>query len=62
MSSGSMLIATDDGPGLVMKLEAEGIHATVIGRTNDSNDRIIKNGEEIRYLDKPQPDELYKVV
>ncbi len=62
MSSGSMLIATDDGAGLVAKLEAAGIHGTVIGRTNDSNDRIIRNGEEIRYLDKPQPDELYKVV
>lgn len=62
MSSGSMLIATDDGPGLVMKLEAAGIHGTVIGRTNDSNDRIIRNGEEVRYLDKPQPDELYKVI
>lgn len=62
MSSGSMLIATDDGAGLVAKLEAAGIHGTVIGRTNDSNDRIIRNGEEIRFLDKPQPDELYKVV
>ena len=62
MSSGSMLIATDDGPGLVMKLEAAGIHGTVIGRTNASNDRIIRNGEEVRYLDKPQPDELYKVI
>lgn len=62
MSSGSMLIATDDGAGLVGKLEAAGIHGTVIGRTNDSNDRIIRNGEEIRFLDKPQTDELYKVV
>lgn len=62
MSSGSMLIATDDGAGLVAKLEAAGIHGTVIGRTNDSNDRIIRNGEEIQFLDKPQPDELYKVV
>lgn len=62
MSSGSMLIATDDGAGLAAKLEAAGIHGTVIGRTNSSNDRIIRNGEEIRYLDKPQPDELYKVI
>lgn len=62
MSSGSMLIATDDGMGLVERLAAAGIHGVVIGRTNESNDRIIKNGEEIRYLDKPQPDELYKVL
>ncbi|MDD3338761.1 MAG: AIR synthase family protein [Lachnospiraceae bacterium] len=62
MSSGSMLIATKDGAGLVKKLEAAGIHGTVIGRTNNSNDRIIRNGEEVRHLDKPQSDELYKVV
>lgn len=62
MSSGSMLIATKDGAGLVEKLEAAGIHGTVIGRTNNSNDRIIRNGEEVRHLDKPQSDELYKVV
>lgn len=62
MSSGSMLMAADDGPGLVAKLEAAGIHGTVIGRTNSTNDRIIRNGEEVRYLDKPQPDELYKVL
>jgi hypothetical protein len=26
------------------------------------NDRIVRNGEEVRYLDKPQTDELYKVL
>ena len=62
MSSGSMMITTDDGNGLVRKLEKEGIHATIIGRTNASNDKILLNGEEVRYLDKPQPDELYKIL
>ena len=62
MSSGSMLIATKDGNGLVDKLKKAGIHSAVVGRTNASNDRIIRNGEEIRYLDKPQTDELYKVI
>ncbi|NCB92135.1 MAG: hydrogenase maturation factor [Clostridia bacterium] len=62
MSSGSMMIATDEGYELVRKLEKAGIHAAVVGRTNSSNDRILRNGEEVRYLDKPQPDELYKVL
>ena len=62
MSSGSMLIATDDGKSLVAKLKSEDIDATVIGRTNDSNDRIIRKGEEVSYLGKPQTDELYKVM
>lgn len=62
MSSGSMMIVTDQGHELVRRLEAEGIHGTVIGRTTGGNDRILRNGEDIRYLDKPQPDELYKVL
>ena len=62
MSSGSMMIVTDQGHELVRRLEAEGIHGTVIGRTTGRNDRILRNGEDVRYLDKPQPDELYKVL
>lgn len=62
MSSGSMLIATEDGPALVRALAAHGIHSAIIGRATDGNDRILRNGEEIRYLDRPQSDELYKVV
>lgn len=61
MSSGSMLITTDDGFGLVRKLEQVGIHAAVVGKVTDSNDRILRNGEDTRYLDKPQSDELYKI-
>lgn len=62
MSSGSMMISADDGYGLVKALKEAGIEASVIGRTNQGNDRIIRNGEEVRYLDKPQTDELYKVL
>lgn len=62
MSGGSMMMVTDDGHELVRKLEQAGIHGTVIGRTTDSNDKILRNGEEVRYLDRPQQDELYKVL
>ncbi|MDD3278980.1 MAG: AIR synthase family protein [Lachnospiraceae bacterium] len=62
MSSGSMLIATDDGKALLQALKAEGIHGAVVGRTNSGNDRILRNGEEVRFLDRPQPDELYKAL
>lgn len=62
MSSGSMMIATDDGHGLVRALQQAGIHAAVVGRATDGNDRILRNGEDVRYLDRPQSDELYKVM
>lgn len=61
MSSGSMMIAADDGHGLVRKLAQAGIHAAVVGKATDGNDRILRNGVETRYLDKPQSDELYKI-
>ena len=37
------------------------LKASVIGRITGENHRIIKNGEEHRYLDLPQADEIYKM-
>lgn len=34
----------------------------MIGQTTDGNDRIIQNGEEIRYLDLPKPDQIRKIL
>lgn len=62
MSSGSMMMITDNGQKLVDALAAAGIHAAVVGRTTAGKDRIFHNGEEIRYLDKPQADELYRAL
>lgn len=62
MSSGSMMIATDDGNTLIQALKDAGIHASIVGRTIAGNDRILRNGAEVRYLDRPQPDELYKAL
>ena len=45
-----------------MALEKAGIHAAVVGRATDGNDRVLRNGEDVRYLDRPQTDELYKVM
>lgn len=61
LSTGSLLIAAKDGEGLVQALETEGISSAVIGRTTAGNDRILRNGEEVRYLDKPQTDEMYRI-
>lgn len=61
MSSGSMMIAARDGHGLVRKLQQAGIEASVVGKATQGKDRILRNGEDTRYLDKPQSDELYKI-
>lgn len=61
ISSGCMLMAADNGYDLVRALEEQGIHGTVIGKATDGNDRLIVNGEERRFLDRPKTDELYKI-
>lgn len=61
LSGGALIMLTQDGQGLVKNLEAEGIFACVIGNTNAGNDKIIANQEEIRYLEPPVPDEIYKL-
>lgn len=60
-SAGALLIACDDGEGLVNRLAESGINASVIGCLREGNDRIIRNDDEIRYLDMPQTDELVRV-
>ncbi|MDE6202916.1 MAG: hydrogenase maturation factor [Lachnospiraceae bacterium] len=61
LSGGALLMAAADGRGLVKALEEEKIPACVIGSTNGTNDKIVVNQEEIRYLEPPAPDEIYKL-
>lgn len=60
-SSGSFLILTKDGEGLQAKLKEAGILASVIGQRQEGCDKIIRNGEEMRYLDRPALDEFLKL-
>ncbi|MBO6016177.1 MAG: hydrogenase maturation factor [Lachnospiraceae bacterium] len=60
LSGGSLLLVTENGNELVRQLAAEQIPATVIGITTDGNDRVLTNGEEIRFLVPPKRDEIYQ--
>ena len=62
ISSGSMLMAASDGNMLVRNLEKEGIPAAVVGKAMEGNDRILINDGEVRFLEPPKTDELYKVL
>lgn len=61
ISTGSFLAVTDNGEVLADALNNQGITAAVIGHTTDNNDKIIRNGEETRYIDRPAPDEILKL-
>lgn len=60
MSAGCLVMTTEDGLGLAAALEKAHIPAAVVGKITDKNDRILINEEEIRYMDRPKTDEIYK--
>lgn len=62
MSSGSLMLAADNGYDLVRVLEEAGIHAAVIGKVTEGNDRVVTKGEETRFLEPPKTDQLYKAL
>ena len=61
-SKGSVLMVTQNGERLQKALSNHGINSTMIGRTTGDNQKIIHRGEDIRFIDRPAPDELWKVL
>ena len=60
-SAGSILLVVDRGEELVERYQNMGICATLLGRTTRDTARVILGGEEKRFLDRPAPDELFKL-
>ena len=61
LSGGCLMMVTEDGNELVEQLLEQGIPAVVVGYLTTGNDKIIRNGEEIRFLDRPGEDEIYRM-
>lgn len=59
LSGGSLLMITDNGPGLTERLREAGIPAAIIGEVTEENARIITNEDEVRYMDRPKQDGWY---
>ena len=62
MSGGCMLMAAENGTSVVRALESEGISAVIIGKATDGNDRVLLQGNERRFLETTQTDEIHKVL
>lgn len=62
ISSGAMLISTENGESLVEAFKEAGIHSAVIGKVTAGNQRLILSDQIRRTLKPPKSDELYKVV
>ena len=61
-SAGSLLAAVHDPEPVLECLDAAGIPAVCIGELLPGNDRILVNGDEERFLDRPKTDTLYPVL
>ena len=59
-SVGSFLILTEHADEVLAALEKAGARAVRLGTAGKQNARVIRNGEETRYLDRPAPDELLR--
>lgn len=57
---GALLFLSHDSTTVIKALAAEGIPAAVIGRVNESNDRILINEDETRFLEPNRVDEYEK--
>ena len=61
LCGGCLVMTARDGHGLAAALEAAHIPATVIGKLTGGRSRILRCGEEIRYLDRPRRDAVYQM-
>ncbi|WP_026489545.1 AIR synthase-related protein [Butyrivibrio sp. XBB1001] len=62
MSGGALLMTTDTPERLVADLEEKGIPAAIVGELVEGNDKIIINGDESRFLESPQADQILNVL
>ncbi|EOS68682.1 hypothetical protein C818_03490 [Lachnospiraceae bacterium MD308] len=60
-SAGCFLFVTEDGEKLREGLLKEGVMASIIGKTVEGKGKIIRNGEDVRCVDRPAPDEIWKL-
>ena len=61
-SKGMVLMVLKEPEALVEYLKNEGVPAAVIGKIRDDNDKLILNGEAVRYLDKIKQDSVDKIL
>ena len=59
LCGGCLIMTCEDGASLVKALKEARIPATVVGKITDSNDRLILNEDETRYMDRPALDSIY---
>lgn len=62
LSGGCVIFAADRGSDVIRVLEAAGIPCALIGLMSSDNDKVIAHRETRSLLNRPQPDEILKVL
>jgi len=62
LSGGCLVAAVRNGAEYTERLTKAGIPAVAAGRMTKRNSCILRNGDEIRYLDMPEPDSLLPLL
>lgn len=60
--TGALIIVCNRGTDMVEYLTDEGILAQVVGQVTDNNDKIARNGDEVRYLEPTRVEELSNLL
>lgn len=60
-SKGAWLIAAENGFALMQKLRIEGLNCTCIGTVQEGKKKLLLNKGNVRYLEKPPVEELWKI-
>lgn len=60
-SHGAILMGMKSGEAFASELRRMGYMAEIIGQANKENDRLLFSGENVRYLERPAKDEVYKL-
>lgn len=60
-SAGCFVLAAPDGREVLQKIRQRGENGCLIGCLTSGNDKVLYNAGEVRYLDRPAPDELWKL-
>lgn len=56
--AGSLIIVSDKGNQLLHELEKQQIPAAIVGKITEENGKVVLNGEEVRFLDRPKNDAM----
>lgn len=59
-SKGVYILSVDSSYDIIRYCKRNGICATVVGRETESNDRVIINGDEVRYLTPTDREDYFK--